>query len=149
MNCREVKQLLSEFLDKHLDSVRAEQVRLHLLSCMECGDMARAHSDLSDALGLMESVNLSQDFKMRFWSKVHASSENSGSVWERLREIFDFRRFAEQPAFTAACVVVACILGTVSVVGVMAGKGLAAKSSPIIEWAQGADARTDSGGLHL
>ena len=75
MNCGEIKGLLSEYVDKTLDTKTKELVEKHLSTCQDCQQEVASLRMLISDLGSMESVAPPKDFlvqlhermRQRFW----------------------------------------------------------------------------------
>lgn len=53
MDCREVRQLLQQFLDEETPSLSAAEVEAHLEACLRCGMEADLYRDIKASLARM------------------------------------------------------------------------------------------------
>lgn len=79
MQSPHVKELLSEYLDKVLDSETASRVKNHLAICSECQSEENSLMASWALLGSLEAIEPSPDFRVRFWERVRAEEEKEVS----------------------------------------------------------------------
>jgi len=83
MNCAEIHNRLSEYLDKSLDAISAKAVELHLSSCPLCRAEAVALSDCIRRVATLPAVEPPPGFARRVMAQVR-EIEARPSLWQRL-----------------------------------------------------------------
>jgi anti-sigma factor RsiW len=78
MKCKNAVLVLPAYLDHCLSQGQEAEVREHLDLCPSCREEVRSLSDAWDILGVLEPIQLSPDFRARFWAKVRRE-ENTGA----------------------------------------------------------------------
>jgi hypothetical protein len=103
MDCKEVKNQLSDYIDGGLSEEATEQVARHLDSCPGCKE---AYEDMTRLVGFMQEMD-TIDEPADLVRNVRARLEKTPSLWDRARELF------AAPAFrvpAAAAVLAAALL---------------------------------------
>lgn len=70
MNCREIKQLLSLYLDNELGSDRIKQIEAHLQECPACMEYYRSLKTIKQCCGDLKVMNLPSGFHERLHQKL-------------------------------------------------------------------------------
>ncbi len=83
MNCEEIQNRLSEYLDKSLDAISAKSVELHLSSCPLCRAEAAALADCIRQVATLPAVEPPPGFARRVMARARAI-ETRPTVWQRL-----------------------------------------------------------------
>jgi hypothetical protein len=83
MNCEEIQNRLSEYLDKSLDAISAKSVELHLSSCPLCRAEAAALADCIRQVATLAAVEPPPGFARRVMARARAI-ETRPTVWQRL-----------------------------------------------------------------
>ena len=86
MNCDHICEKLTAFLDGALTPSEAADVSAHLRVCTACHDEKLVLSKTWDMLAVLEPIEPSPDFRVRFWERVRQEEERKRSWlwWPRL-----------------------------------------------------------------
>ena len=84
MECSQIKELLSEYMDGMLDKETADLVEKHLETCEDCREELASLRAISEELSSLESVEAPADFL----NKVHERIEQRSLVSRVIRSIF-------------------------------------------------------------
>jgi hypothetical protein len=84
MECSQIKDLLSEYMDRVLDKETADLVEKHLETCEDCREELASLRAISEELNSLESVEAPADFL----NKVHERIEQRSLVSRVFRSIF-------------------------------------------------------------
>lgn len=107
MKCKEIKPLLTLFLDNQLPGKEAQEVKAHLDACSLCSKELKLLKESWNLLDEWEPVVPSPNFKAAFWQRV---SQEETTVTERGR-IFVFPRLKVRPAPAFAAIAAIIIMG--------------------------------------
>lgn len=77
MNCNQIKEVFSEYLDGRIDTRTEGIVRLHLQSCPECQREFNALRNTVNLLATFEPARLSKAFDTRLFARLDALESNS------------------------------------------------------------------------
>jgi len=89
MECSQIRELLSEYMDSMLDKETAGLVEKHLETCKDCREELAALRTISEELGSLEAVDAPADFL----KKVHERIEQRSLISRVFRSIFVPTRF--------------------------------------------------------
>ncbi len=84
MTCSDAQQYLSQAIDQALTSAEEEQLKAHLRLCVSC---RREQAALQTAWGLLDAlpvVQMSPDFRTRFWARIREEEVNASPWWARI-----------------------------------------------------------------
>ena len=141
VKCEESQNLLSARLDGRLSPDEEARLRKHLAACAACREEERALSGLWSALGALEPVRPSADFKARFWLRVREEEALAEKGWARAFHSWRRLALALRPALALASVLAVTFLGALIAWKVMPGTSAGADASPLHQWAQSAPTR--------
>ncbi len=113
MKCKDIRNLLSLYLDDALDEAGREQVAAHLGDCADCRREAEILSKTWEMLGELDEIEPSPSYLSRFYGRL-AERRSGDAPWVEAFRGFSFRRHL-LPALTAACLVVVIGIGVVQV----------------------------------
>jgi hypothetical protein len=102
MECRDVKKLLSEYIDGVLAEGQVPVIKQHLVTCRDCKETYASMSRLIDAMSEMETVEEPADFA----AAVRNRLERRPSFFERFRVLWS-PPLIKVPMGVAAALVVA------------------------------------------
>ena len=83
MTCEEVKALLTDYLDKTLDTATTTRVATHLISCPPCGALAGDLTDCIREISALPTLDAPLGFAQRVMAHVR-ELEPKRPVWQRL-----------------------------------------------------------------
>jgi hypothetical protein len=129
MECRDVQNLLSEYIDGVLSESLAPVVKQHIATCDQCQDTYHSMNRMIGVMREMEPVDEPADFR----AGVRARLEKRPSVASRLRPLFYPPR-VKVPLGVAAALVVAVVIWV-----------LPRPEQPVPEQAQLSDDRVPNG----
>ena len=89
MNCTQIRELLSEYMDGMLDKETTGLVEKHLETCKDCREELASLRAISEELGSLEAVEAPADFL----KKVHERIEQRSRVSRVIRSLFVPTRF--------------------------------------------------------
>ena len=70
MECKNVVNALPAYLDLALNKGEESDIKGHLAQCPDCRNEALLLSSSWNALGVLESIQPSEDFRARFWARA-------------------------------------------------------------------------------
>jgi len=83
MTCEEVKALLTDYLDKTLDTATTTRVATHLIACVPCGALAGDLAECINEVSALPRLDPPLGFAQRVMAHVRAA-EPAPSLWHRL-----------------------------------------------------------------
>jgi hypothetical protein len=83
MNCKEVDERLSDYLDGTLGEAPLREVEAHLSSCARCLENSKELSKTINAVGSLPEVDVPPGFSERVMARVREEAEKE-PLWERL-----------------------------------------------------------------
>jgi hypothetical protein len=89
MNCTQIRELLSEYMDGMLDKEPKDLVKKHLETCKDCREELASLRAISEELGSLEAVEAPTDFL----KKVHKRIEQRSRISRVIRSLFIPTRF--------------------------------------------------------
>ena len=111
MNCNDLKNMISAYMDGELKGPEHHLIKKHLATCRSCRKEVENQEKIWQLLGEYEGIDPSPDYAERFWNRV----ENRSSWREKIRSIFgpgDMRpRWV--PAVGLACVLI--VVSTIAI----------------------------------
>ena len=75
MNCREFKDLISDYLDKELPAQEVALLESHLSSCAACREETELHKFISSQLSALPDVPVPEDFLPRLMQRIEEEKE--------------------------------------------------------------------------
>lgn len=113
MNCKEIKPLLSEFLDGELDAVVISEIRSHIDACKECRRELRELEAIVDLLHSVRDITPPVDLAGNVRALITAETEPSPGV-----RLWQFLSTAQFRVAAAACLVLGiCTYGLLHISG--------------------------------
>ncbi|MBF0504150.1 MAG: zf-HC2 domain-containing protein [Candidatus Omnitrophica bacterium] len=112
MECREVKNNLSAFLDRELDPQFFKEIEAHLASCPGCLQESQQMARAWGLLDLAPTIEPSADFVSRFWTKVATQESAYERFLRGFKALWGNRRLV--PVVTALSLMI--IIGSTGVV---------------------------------
>ncbi|MGH7831904.1 MAG: zf-HC2 domain-containing protein [Candidatus Binatia bacterium] len=86
MNCQEVKEVCSDYLDRRLAPMRMVSIQEHLRICPDCSQEMEELSKTVFLIRSLEEIEPSHDFLSRVHRKITRGREKKRSAWARLFE---------------------------------------------------------------
>jgi hypothetical protein len=106
MDCREIRNRLSEYIDGMLDETEASEIKNHLAHCAGCSEAYGATIKIIEHMGQMESIEEPADFL----DKVNARLDRRFSMGGIFRRLFRPWRIKLPLEMAAAAAVIALIV---------------------------------------
>lgn len=78
MNCKELEELSSNYIEGTLNQAAKEEVEAHLEVCIRCRDRLQRMRALMGRLNDLEMVEPSSGFEARLWSQLRRKSPKGG-----------------------------------------------------------------------
>lgn len=107
MNCRKARSLLSAFSKDELSYSETEKLLQHLDSCPGCRKEKELAEQLSQAVSSLPKQELSEDFNMKLFEKIHNAPRDVSAFQAHLPRkapsmfLFGLKRFSPAIAVTA------------------------------------------------
>jgi negative regulator of sigma E activity len=106
MECKGIKNQLSDYIDGQLSEAAAEDVAHHLESCPDC---KQAHEDMTRLVGFMREID-TVDEPADLLQNVRSRLESKPPVWDRIRELLSTPAFRVPAAATVLAAVLLFVL---------------------------------------
>ncbi len=108
MDCKMVKNLISEYLDERLPEKDRASFEEHIQNCKSCEDELNAFLDSWEIIEKYDVPEVSCDFSAKVVHRIHSIKEqqDSLSIWEKLCRIFSLQKVAVIPAFASILILV-------------------------------------------
>ena len=103
MQCREIKQLIPEYIQGGLDGNIRNQVESHLSTCRDCREEIRLMEKTWQMLGEVESIEPAPGYIARFWTGVENRKPWYQMILQKTKEIVFQRPWV--PALATAGVI--------------------------------------------
>lgn len=83
MNCHQVKESLSAFIDKELDADQTNALKAHLIRCPSCRQQRDVLEEIGRGIRHMPPVTAPEDFQFRVYSSIrrYQARKSSRSFW--------------------------------------------------------------------
>jgi len=81
MKCKELEELLSDYLEGNLNPAVEEEVDAHLAGCSRCREKMRGMRALMGRLNDLEMVEPSAGFEARLWGQLRRESSPRSRGW--------------------------------------------------------------------
>lgn len=81
MKCKELEELLSDYIEGTLNQAVAEEVETHLAGCSKCREKAQQMRALMGGLNDLEMVEPSAGFEARLWGQLRRESSPRSHRW--------------------------------------------------------------------
>lgn len=93
MQCPEIKNNLSAYLDRELDFKIMKEIEVHLGSCPGCLQESQQMASAWGLLDLTPQIEPSPDYVSRFWTRVAAQETAYERFLRGFKGLLDNRRF--------------------------------------------------------
>ena len=109
MHCREIKQLIPEYIQGELNSDIQARVQSHLNACHGCREELRLMGETWRMLGEVEDIEPAPGYISRFWADVESRRPWYEQILQRTKEIVFQRPWVPALATAAVILIVAGI----------------------------------------
>lgn len=104
MDCREIRKLISVYLDGELQPHESQAVKDHVNGCPDCRKELKAFEESWGMLAETEDIEPQPGFVGRFWTRLALEQSWHEKILREVRKSLLKRRLA--PVFMTICVIV-------------------------------------------
>lgn len=103
MDCKKVKNLVSEYLDERLSDKDKKAFEEHIAGCKSCEDEFNAFLDSWEIMADYDVPEVGSDFTKKVVHLIHTqqAQQKPLSIWEKFRQAFSLQNVAVVPAFAS------------------------------------------------
>lgn len=103
MDCKKVKNLISEYLDERLSEKDKEAFEEHISGCRSCEDELNAFLDSWEAMSDYAAPEAGGDFTPKVVHRINSliEQQTTPSLWEKICMVFSLKKVALVPAFAS------------------------------------------------
>jgi anti-sigma factor RsiW len=103
MDCKKVKNLISDYLDERLSAKDKKSFEEHISGCKKCEDELNSFLDSWKIMANYDTPEVGSDFTAKVVHRVHSLKEQqtSLSLWEKFCMAFSLQKVPVVPAFVS------------------------------------------------
>lgn len=109
MQCREIKELIPDYIEGGLKNDTRTRIASHLNACQSCREEARLLEKTWQMLGEIEDIQPDPHYISRFWARVEDQKAWYENILQQTKEIFLQRRWVPVLAAAGVMLIVAGI----------------------------------------
>jgi len=114
MECKDIKNLIPDFLSGNLGSQVIQEVLDHIAQCPDCNKELSAYKKSWELLGSWQDVEPERGYVSRFWTRLAMRKPWHEKVLERIAGLLTARNL--YPAFASACIIFIVVFFAVKVI---------------------------------
>lgn len=94
MNCDDIKNVLAHFLSGELNKAQSDEIRGHLISCVDCQKELDAYKEVWKLLDVCKDEEPDPGYIERFWKRMALRKPWWQRVWDKALPVMVHQRLA-------------------------------------------------------